>query len=91
MLLSNLFNDVLLSSEYPSCCSIGQICPLCKSRPKADPNNYRGITLLNCIRKIFTAILCNRLCERAESNKLHPEARSLASGETEGLQITSSF
>ena len=39
----------------------------------AEPNNYRSITLLNCIGKIFTAILGNRLCEWVESNKLLPE------------------
>ena len=62
-LLTNLFNDVLRSGQYPSCWSIELICPLYKSRPKTGPNNYRGITLLNCIGKILTAILGNRLFE----------------------------
>ena len=58
---TNLFNDVLRSGEYPSCWLIGHI--------------YRGITLLNCIGKIFTVILGNRLCESAELNKLIPDAQ----------------
>ena len=37
-----------------------------------DPSN-RGISLLNCIGKIFTAILNNRLSEWVEGNNLLPE------------------
>ena len=74
-LLTNLFKDALRSGEYPSCWSIGLICPLYKSGPKADPNNCRGITLLKCIGNIFTSNLGNRLCEWTESNKLLSEAQ----------------
>ena len=33
----------------------------CKKGSINDVNNYRGITLLNCVDKLFTMILNNRL------------------------------
>ena len=39
------------------------ICPVHKSDPRNDPNNYRGITLLNVMGKLFTAILCDRITQ----------------------------
>ena len=30
---------------------------------KADPNNYRGITLISIFRKAYSTILCNRLAK----------------------------
>jgi hypothetical protein len=30
-------------------------------RDKNDPNNYKGVSLLNCLPKIFNTILNNRL------------------------------
>jgi hypothetical protein len=37
------------------------IVPIHKSGDPFDPNNYRGISLLNGIAKIFSAILNNRI------------------------------
>ena len=46
------------------------ICPIHKTGPKDDPNNYQGITLLNVIGKLITAIL---LTQWAIANQLLPE------------------
>ena len=53
--------------------SRGLICPIYKAGSRTDPSNYRGISLLNCIGKIFTAILNNTLSEWVEGNNLLPE------------------
>ena len=45
----------------------------CTSGPKDDPNNYHGITLLNVIGKLITAILCDRITQWATTNQLLPE------------------
>ena len=37
------------------------IVPIFKSGDPLDPNNYRGISLLNGIAKLFSAILNNRI------------------------------
>ena len=36
----------------------------------SDPNNYRGITLLSCLRKLFTAVLNERLTSYLEDNNM---------------------
>ena len=57
-----LFNRILDSGEIPSDWSTGIIITLYKGKgSQLDPNNYRGITLLSCVGKLFTSILNNRL------------------------------
>ena len=61
-ILCKLFNKVLNEGVVPSDWTIGLIKPLYKGkgdRTKCD--NYRGITLLSCIGKLFTSILNCRL------------------------------
>ena len=59
-----LFNRILDSGKIPSDWSTGIIITLYKGKgPQFDPNNYRGITLLSCVGKLFTSILNNRLNE----------------------------
>ena len=62
-MLAILFNNVMKSGEHPNCWSTGIICPIHKSGPRDDPNNYRGITFLNEMGKLFTAILCDRITQ----------------------------
>ena len=53
-----LFNRILDSGEIPSDWSTGIIITLYKGKgSKLDPNNYRGITLLSCVGKLFICIL----------------------------------
>ena len=74
-LLTMLFNHVLNTREYPSSWSTGIMCPIHKSGPTSDPTNYRGITLLNCMGKIFNAVLKNRLTEWAERTEILRESQ----------------
>ena len=51
----------------PTDWAVGLIKPLYKNKGAAsDPDNYRGITLLSCLGKLFTALINARL-----SNFLH--------------------
>jgi hypothetical protein len=52
-----LFNNVLILGKFPEDWSKGKICPIYKQREIRDPNNYRGIYLLNILEKIFSKIL----------------------------------
>ena len=58
----SLFNIVLNTGIVPEAWCIGFILPLYKNKGSAaDPDNYRGITLLSCVGKLFTALLNERM------------------------------
>ena len=65
--LKELFNQILETGSYPDQWKRGIIKPIFKSGAKSDPINYRGITLLNTIGKIFTSVINRRLLDWAES------------------------
>lgn len=59
-----LFNSILDTGIIPTSWVEGIIIPLytCKNKGNSmDPDNYRPITLLSCLGKLFTAVLNNRL------------------------------
>ena len=57
-----LFNKVIETGNVPDEWGIGLIKPLYKGKGNIhDCDNYRGITLLSCIGKLFTSVLNNRL------------------------------
>ena len=60
-LITDLFNLVLKSGVVPTDWCKGIIFPLHKKGSTSDPNNYRGITLLSVIGKLFTSALNHRL------------------------------
>ena len=61
-LIVHIFNLVLKTGIVPTDWSIGIIQPLYKNKGTIDdPDNYRGITLLSCIGKLFTACINVRL------------------------------
>ena len=60
--ITKLFNVVLDSGIVPTCWTVGLIRPLFKGKGSPDdPDNYRGITLLSCLGKLFTAVVNQRL------------------------------
>ena len=63
-IIVKVFNVVLSSGLVPSVWCIGMIKPLYKKKGAIDdPDNYRGITLLSCVGKLFTACINARLTE----------------------------
>jgi hypothetical protein len=57
-----LFNVVLDTGVIPSSWTEGIIIPIFKNKGEiTDPDNYRGITLLSCLGKLFTSILNVRI------------------------------
>ena len=60
-LLLTLFNTILATGYFPDCWSEGYIIPLHKKGSINNVDNYRGITLLSTLGKLFTRILNNRL------------------------------
>ena len=50
--LVSLFNFVFESGVFPETWSEGLLAPLHKKGSKSTPENYRGITLLEAVRKV---------------------------------------
>ena len=66
-----LFNIILDTSQIPDNWTIRIIKPIFKNKgSKNDTDNYRGITLLSCLGKLFTATLNTRLINFLEDNML---------------------
>ena len=72
-----LFNIVLHTGRVPTQWCIGIIVPLYKNKGSHDdPNNYRGITLLSCLGKLFTNIINNRLAQYLEDTSILGEEQA---------------
>ena len=67
-MLCVLFNKILESGIYPDDWCYAVIVTIHKNGSLNDPNNFRGISLLSCISKVFTKVLSNRLYKWAEDN-----------------------
>jgi hypothetical protein len=69
--LLKLFNTILSSGVYPSTWKVGYIKALFKSGDPNDPNNYRGISVMPCISKVFNSILNCRLQKFLDSGVIN--------------------
>ena len=66
-----LFNRVLEEGIVPESWLNGMILPIYKNKGDSnDPDNYRGITLLSCLGKLFTSVINCRLNKYADRIKL---------------------
>lgn len=74
--LHTLFNKLFLLGYFPESWSEGFIVPVFKKGDVNDVSNYRGITLLSTLGKLFTRILNNRLNKWAEEYSIYTEAQA---------------
>ena len=69
--LLKLYNRLFQNGEYPRSWGEGIIVPIFKGGDANMAQNYRGITLINIIAKIYSQILLNRVTKWSEKeNKL---------------------
>ena len=71
-----LFNTIFSNGYFPQDWSLGEIIPLHKKGSINNVDNYRGITLLSTLGKLFTRILNNRLTGWAEEYGIYVEAQA---------------
>ena len=71
--LCNLFNKTLDLEYFLETWAVGTIIPIYKGGDKNDPENYRGITLICCLGKLFTNIINIRLSIWAENKNIFGE------------------
>ena len=70
--LYTLFNEIFESGDFPYDWSSSIITPIHEKGSKLDPNNYRGISLIDSICKIFVNIMNSRLTQWCDDfNILH--------------------
>eukprot|EP00271_Cylindrocystis_brebissonii_P003249 TRINITY_DN1401_c0_g1_i9.p1 TRINITY_DN1401_c0_g1~~TRINITY_DN1401_c0_g1_i9.p1 ORF type:complete len:1328 (-),score=159.78 TRINITY_DN1401_c0_g1_i9:667-4650(-) len=69
--LHRLFNLMWAQRSVPKEWGVGVIVSLFKKGDKEDPGNYRGITLLGAVRKLFCRVINNRLMAFLDKRKLH--------------------
>ena len=78
-----LFNQILDSACFPEEWSKALILPIHKKGSYNNPDNYRGISLLSILSKIFTKCLNNRLVNWAEiNNKMYEEQAGFRKGKS---------
>ena len=56
-----LYNRMFRNGEYPRAWGDGIIAPIFKKGDVNDAGNYRGITLINILAKVYSQLLLNRL------------------------------
>ena len=71
-----LFNDIYNSGIFPDAWCDSIISPIHKSGSVDNPENYRAISLINCLCKFFMNILTIRLTDWAESNNVIDESQA---------------
>ena len=76
-LLVKLFNIILKTGVIPTNWCISFISPIFKNKgSRSDPDNYRGISIISCLGKLFTALLNDRLTEFVNVNKIIGEEQA---------------
>ena len=80
--MCKFFNMILESGYVPDVWCKGFIMPMYKNKgTRKDPDNYRGITLLSCLGKLFTACLSARISNfMYDTNKMGVEQAGFRPG-----------
>ena len=73
--ICDIFNYIFDSGVFPDSWSDGLKIPLHKKGSKNDPNNYRGITLLSVLAKLFTTVLNKRINIYCDEHKSVSDAQ----------------
>ena len=80
-IIVDFLNIVLYTGLVPTEWCLGIINPIYKNKgPRSDPDNYRGITLLSCTCKLFTACINKRLSDYVQQDILGEEQAGFRHG-----------
>nr|CAI5832635.1 unnamed protein product [Callosobruchus analis] len=71
--ITYLVNKIFQSGIYPSTFKIGVIKPIYRSGKKTEMTNYRPITLISSLAKVFEKVLKSRIESFLEKNKILSE------------------
>ena len=68
--LTSIFLKSILTGIYPNDWKMAKVTPLFKKGIQSDPNNYRPISVIPIISKVFERIVYNQLFHYLDDNKL---------------------
>ena len=74
-IITRLFNYLYNLGTLPQQWSKGMIVPIYKKGDTHQPENYRPITLLSSLSKLYTSILCRRITRWSTDNYILSEAQ----------------
>ena len=67
--MTKIFNAILDRGKVPNDWALSVYCPIFKKSDRKDINNYRGISFANCVCKLFTSLLAERMQKDLESRQ----------------------
>ena len=68
--LCDLFNLSLFSGKFPDCWKLARVAPIVKSGHRDDRSNYRPISVLPFISRLFEKLLYNQFYDYLNTNNL---------------------
>ncbi len=68
--LTSIFSKSILTGIYPNDWKAAKVTPLFKKGLKSDPNNYRPISVIPVVSKVFEKNVYNQLYNYVDDNKL---------------------
>ena len=74
--LSHIINMSITSGQIPKELKCAKIVPIYKKKLKTDPGNYRPVSILSIISKIFEKVVCEQLSDYLECNNLMYDLQS---------------
>ncbi|CAM1302576.1 Uncharacterised protein r2_g1254 [Pycnogonum litorale] len=68
--ITQLLNKCITDCEFPNELKIARVIPIFKKGSKLSCSNYRPISILNCLSKVFERIIFNQIYEYINCNNL---------------------
>jgi hypothetical protein len=90
--LTKFFNKCLIYGTFPNIWKLAHITPIHKKGPKENCNNYRPISLLSCVGKLFETCVHKHLLNFLKVNKiLSPSQSGFLPGDSAINQLLSIY
>ena len=74
--LTQIFTKSISTGVFPTEWKLARVSPIFKKGKRDDPNNYRPISIIPTVAKIFEKIVYDHLCEYLNDNNLLTHCRS---------------
>ena len=72
--LTNIINNCIVKSLYPS--KINRVCPIPKTNNPTSLDDYRPISVLPILSKVFERVILRQLCNHIEQNHIYNTTQS---------------